>query len=156
MRNRRVVEIWVGLFVALGAAALFALAIQVSNIPVFESTDGYEVELRFANIGGLRTRAPVTVGGVRVGRVSDIRLDPDSYQAVVSARIQSDYRLPEDTSASIYTSGLLGEQYIALDPGGMDMYLRDGDEITLTQSALVLERLIGQFLYQMGGDNEEE
>ena len=150
MRNRRLVEIWVGVFVALGFAALFGLAMQVSNVPMFERTDGYEVELRFENIGGLRTRAPVTVGGVRVGRVTDISLDANSYEAVVRASINESYQLPEDTSAAIYTSGLLGEQYIALDPGGMDFYLQDGDEITLTQSALVLERLIGQFLYQMG------
>lgn len=156
MRNRRVVEIWVGVFVALGFAALFGLAFQVSNIPVFERTEGYEVELRFENVGGLRTKAPVTVGGVRVGRVTGISLDGDSYQAVVTARINERYQLPEDTSASIYTSGLLGEQYIALDPGGMDFYLRDGDEITLTQSALVLERLIGQFLYQMGDGDDED
>ena len=156
MHNRRLVEVWVGVFVALGFAALVALALQVSNVPLFEDSDGYEVELRFQNIGGLRAQAPVTVGGVRVGRVSSIKLDGNTYEAVVRARIDSAYELPEDTSASIYTQGLLGEQYIALDPGGMDMYLRDGDEITLTQSALVLERLIGQFLYQMGGDNGEE
>ncbi|MFO7858878.1 MAG: outer membrane lipid asymmetry maintenance protein MlaD [Ectothiorhodospiraceae bacterium] len=156
MQNRRLVEIWVGVFVALGFAALVALALQVSNVPLFEDSDGYEVELRFENIGGLRARAPVTVGGVRVGRVSSIELDGNTYEAVVRARIDAAYELPEDTSASIYTQGLLGEQYIALDPGGMDMYLRDGDEITLTQSALVLERLIGQFLYQMGDDSEEE
>ena len=150
MRNRRLTEIWVGVFVALGFAALFGLAIQVSNVPVFERADGYEVELRFENVGGLRTRAPITVGGVRVGRVTEITLDGNTYEAVVKARISEQYQLPEDTSAAIYTSGLLGEQYIALDPGGMDFYLQEGDEITLTQSALVLERLIGQFLHQMG------
>ena len=154
MAGRRRIEIAVGVFVALGLAALFGLAVQVSNVQLFESREGYEVELRFENIGGLRTRAPVTVGGVRVGRVNDIALDSSSYQAVVRVRIDEQYQLPEDTSASIYTSGLLGEQYIALDPGGMDFYLQDGDEITLTQSALVLERLIGQFLYQMGGDDD--
>lgn len=153
-KNRRLIEIWVGVFVALGFAALFGLAMQVSNVQLFDTRDGYEVELRFENIGGLRTRAPVTVGGVRVGRVTDVGLDANTYEAVVRVRIDEAYQLPEDTSASIYTSGLLGEQYIALDPGGLDFYLQDGDEITLTQSALVLERLIGQFLYQMGDSND--
>jgi len=96
----------------------------------------------------------VTVGGVRVGRVADVELDSSTYEAKVTVRIDERYEFPEDTSASIYTSGLLGEQYIALDPGGLDFYLRDGDEITLTQSALVLERMIGQFLYQMGNDDD--
>lgn len=154
MRNRRLVEIWVGVFVAMGAAALFGLAIQVSNVQVFDARGGYELELRFENIGGLRTRAPVTVGGVRVGRVADVELDSSTYEAKVTVRIDERYEFPEDTSASIYTSGLLGEQYIALDPGGLDFYLRDGDEIALTQSALVLERMIGQFLYQMGNDDD--
>ena len=153
MQDRRIIEIWVGVFVALGFAALVGLAVQVSNLPMFERQDGYQVEIRFENVGGLRTRAPVTVGGVRVGRVSDIALDPNTYEAVVSIQVSDAYQLPEDTSASIYTSGLLGEQYIALDPGGLDFYLQDGDEITLTQSALVLERLIGQFLHQMGDDD---
>lgn len=155
MLNRRLVEIWVGVFVALGAAALFGLAIQVSNVQFFDAGDGYELELRFENIGGLRTRAPVTVGGVRVGRVTGVALDSGTYEAVVTVRIDETYQLPEDTSASIYTSGLLGEQYIALDPGGLDFYLQEGDEITLTQSALVLERLIGQFLYQMGNGDDD-
>jgi len=154
MRNTRLVEIWVGVFVALGAAALFGLAIQVSNVQFFDARGGYELELRFENIGGLRTRAPVTVGGVRVGQVADVELDSSTYEAKVTVRIDERYEFPEDTSASIYTSGLLGEQYIALDPGGLDFYLRDGDEITLTQSALVLERMIGQFLYQMGNDDD--
>ncbi len=157
MQNGRFVEIWVGLFVAAGFAAFFGLAMQVSNIPLFQTVDGYDVHVRFDNIGGLRERAPVTMAGVRVGRVKSIGLDENTYDARVTITIDRRFdRLPEDTSASIYTSGLLGEQYIALSPGGLDFYLRDGDEITLTQSALVLERLIGRFLASMGeGDDND-
>jgi len=153
MDNVRGVEIMVGLFVAAGLAALFALAMQVSNIPIFQTMDGYEVKARFENIGGLRERAPVTMSGVRIGRVKSIRLDERTYDAEVVLTIDRRYdQLPEDSSAAIYTSGLLGEQYIALSAGGTDFYLEDGGEITLTQSALVLERLIGRFLSNMGDD----
>ncbi|MCC5856790.1 MAG: outer membrane lipid asymmetry maintenance protein MlaD [Ectothiorhodospiraceae bacterium] len=154
MAKQRIIEIWVGLFVAAGFAALFGLAMQVSNIPVFQTTEGYDVYLRFENVGGLRPRAPVTMSGVRVGRVKSIELDENTYQALVTITIESRFdRIPEDTSASIFTSGLLGEQYIALDPGGTDWFLEAGDEIALTQGALVLERLIGRFLTSMGQDD---
>ncbi len=155
MAKQRIIEIWVGLFVAAGFAALFGLAMQVSNIPVFQTVEGYEVQMRFENVGGLRERAPVTMSGVRVGRVRSIELDERTYQALVTVTIDARFdRIPEDTSASIFTSGLLGEQYIALDPGGTEWYLEDGDEIALTQGALVLERLIGRFLTSMGqGDD---
>lgn len=158
MTNGRMVEIWVGLFVAAGFAAFFGLAMQVSNIPMFQSVDGYDLHVRFQNIGGLRERAPVTMSGVRIGRVKAIALDEGSYDARVTITVDSRFdQLPEDTSAAIYTSGLLGEQYIALQPGGLDFYLREGDEITLTQSALVLERLVGRFLTNMGsGGGSEE
>lgn len=155
MAKQRIIEIWVGLFVAAGFAALFGLAMQVSNIPVFQTTEGYDVYLRFENVGGLRARAPVTMSGVRVGRVKAIELDESTYEALVTITIESRFnRIPEDTSASIFTSGLLGEQYVSLDPGGTDWYLEEGDEIVLTQGALVLERLIGRFLTSMGqGDD---
>ncbi len=155
MAKQRIIEIWVGLFVAAGFAALFGLAMQVSNIPVFQTTEGYDVTMRFENVGGLRERAPVTMSGVRVGRVKSIALDERTYEALVTITIESRFdRIPEDTSASIFTSGLLGEQYIALDAGGTDWYLEEGDEIALTQGALVLERLIGRFLTSMGqGDD---
>ncbi len=157
MNMGRSVEIWVGLFVAAGFAAFLGLAMQVSNIPLFQTLDGYDVQLRFNNIGGLRERAPVTMSGVRVGRVKSIELDARSFDAVVTVTIDRNYNeIPEDSSASIYTSGLLGEQYIAIDPGGLDFFLEEGDEITLTQSALVLERLIGRFLTSMGDGNDDD
>ncbi len=157
MNMGRSVEIWVGLFVAAGFAAFLGLAMQVSNIPLFQTLDGYDVQLRFNNIGGLRERAPVTMSGGRVGRVKSIELDARSFDAVVTVTIDRNYNeIPEDSSASIYTSGLLGEQYIAIDPGGLDFFLEEGDEITLTQSALVLERLIGRFLTSMGDGNDDD
>lgn len=156
MARQRIIEIWVGIFVAAGFAALFGLAMQVSNIPVFQTTQGYDVHLRFDNVGGLRVRAPVTMAGVRIGRVKSIELDPTRYDAVVTVTIEERFdQIPEDTSAAIYTSGLLGEQYIALDPGGLDWYLEPGDEIALTQSALVLERLIGRFLTSIGDSGDD-
>lgn len=151
MSKRRGVEIWVGVFVTAGFAAFLGLAMQVSNIPMFQTVDGYNLHIRFENIGGLRERAPVTMSGVRIGRVESISLNEGMYDARVTVTIDSRYdQLPEDTSASIFTSGLLGEQYIALEPGGLDFYLQEGDEISLTQSALVLERLIGRFLTNKG------
>jgi phospholipid/cholesterol/gamma-HCH transport system substrate-binding protein len=152
MKQSRTMEILVGLFVAAGLAALFMLAMSVSNLRLVAERDTYLVTAEFQNIGGLRVRSPVTLAGVTIGRVALIQIDPLTYEAQVMMRIESqhDY-LPEDTSASIFTSGLLGEQYIALDPGGADNYLKDGDKITLTQSALVLEQIIGQFLYNVAG-----
>ncbi len=149
----RYLEVSVGLFVLLGIGALFYLAIQVSDITEYRDTDTYEVIAYFDQIGGLRTRAPVTVSGVRIGRVAAIRYDPERYQARVTLAIQSahDY-LPADTQASIFTAGLLGEQYIALEPGGDYEMLQDGDEVMFTQSALVLENMIGRFLINMAGD----
>lgn len=146
----RTIEIAVGIFVALGLAGLFMLAMQVSNISEYRNTDGYTVHAYFTNIGGLKVRAPVTVSGVRVGRVTAIRYDPERFQARVEMTLSAahDY-LPADTQASIYTAGLLGEQYIALEPGGEDDVLVDGSEILYTQSALVLEQIIGRILVNM-------
>ncbi len=147
MGNSRIIEIWVGVFIALGLAALFLLAMQVSNLSEFQEPDkGYRLFARFQNVGTLKVRAPVKIAGVLIGRVANIRLDNDRYEAVVELRIDPDYQLPDDTIASIYTSGLLGEQYIALEPGGSLDYLKDGDIIEISQSALVLEELIGKFL----------
>ncbi|KAB7623829.1 outer membrane lipid asymmetry maintenance protein MlaD [Alkalilimnicola sp. S0819] len=149
MANSRAMEIGVGLFVVIGLAALFGLAMKVSGFTGFSGEPSYRVEARFQNIGGLKVQAPVTMAGVRVGRVAAIDLDERSFEARVQLDIARRFdQLPEDTSASILTSGLLGEQYVGLEPGGMDLYLQDGDEITLTQSALVLEKIIGQFLFQ--------
>lgn len=141
-------EILVGLFVAAGLAALFMLAMKVSNLGDFTDEKGYQVTANFQNIGGLKPRSPVSMAGVRVGRVAEIKLDPETYDAVVTLNIYPQYdNIPLDTSASIFTAGLLGEQYIGLQAGADDFYLADGDEIMLTQPAVVLEQIIGQFLY---------
>jgi phospholipid/cholesterol/gamma-HCH transport system substrate-binding protein len=146
--NTRKIEIIVGLFVVLGFAAFFMLAMNVSNLITYESNGGYKVTASFDNIGGLRERSPVAVGGVRIGKVSSIEYDSETYEAVVTLTIEQQYsRFPIDTSAGILTAGLLGEQYIGLEPGAEDEFLKEGDKITVTQSALVLEDIIGQFLY---------
>ncbi len=149
MFQNRSIEIAVGVFVAAGLAALFVLAMKVSNLSAFSSEDGYLLEARFDNIGGLKERAPVTMAGVRVGRVERIGFDNETYEAVVQLNIEHQYNtLPKDTSASIYTSGLLGEQYVALEPGGAMEYMQANDSFKITQSALVLEEMIGQFLFK--------
>lgn len=147
MGNLKKLELAVGAFVALGLAAFFMLAMKVSNITDLGKNQGYQVTARFENIGALKVRAPVTLGGVRIGRVAAIQLDPRSYEAVVTLAIEPQYdRLPTDSSASILTAGLLGEQYVGLEPGGMDETLKNGSSLKLTQSALVLEKLIGRML----------
>ncbi|HEY3486472.1 MAG TPA: outer membrane lipid asymmetry maintenance protein MlaD [Gammaproteobacteria bacterium] len=144
----RAMEIWVGIFVAAGLASLFMLAMKVSNLSGLDSAEGYHVTANFENIGGLKVRSPITASGVRVGRVADIRYNSNSYQAEVVLQIEPQYnQFPADTSASIFTAGLLGEQYIALAPGAEEELLKEGDTIMITESAIVLERLIGQFLY---------
>jgi phospholipid/cholesterol/gamma-HCH transport system substrate-binding protein len=148
-------ELAVGAFVAAGLAALFVLAMQVSNITAFQQSEGYTVEAYFQNVGGLRERAPVRMGGVQIGRVSAITLDAQRFEARVALTIDQRYDdLPSDTAASIRTSGLLGEQYVSLEPGGMPDALAEGDEITLTRSALVLEDIVGQFLYNQSAEGE--
>ena len=144
-------EILVGLFVALGFGALFVLAMRVSNLSRLNGADStYELTAYFQNIGGLKARAPVTVSGVRVGRVTDIGYDPQRYKARVQLAIDSshDY-LSTDTGASIYTAGLLGEQYVALEPGAEEDRLKNGDEIEYTQSALVLEEIISRVINKL-------
>lgn len=146
-------EIGVGLFIALGLAALLMLAMKVSNLSESSGSDGYDVIARFDNIGGLKVRSPVTMAGVRIGRVSAIGFDSQTYEAVVTLTINSKYdQLPTDTSASIFTAGLLGEQYVGLEAGGSLQFLGDKDEIKLTQSAVVLEQIIGQFLYNRAAE----
>lgn len=149
----RYLEISVGVFVLMGIAALFYLAIQVSNIAEYRDRNTYEVLAYFDHIGGLKVRAPVTVSGVRIGRVADIRYDPERFQARVTLAIQSahDY-LPADTQASIFTAGLLGEQYVGLEPGGDFAMLQAGDEVLFTQSALVLENMIGRVLTNLSSN----
>lgn len=147
--HSRVVETWVGVFVAMGLVALFFLAMEVSNLGELTSSHkGYRLSARFENSGNLKVRAPVSMAGVTIGRVTSIQFDKKTYQAVVEMQINPEYdNLPEDTSASILTAGLLGEQFVGLSPGALDDYLKDGDEIELTQSAVVMEQLISRFLF---------
>ena len=155
--DRKVLDLWVGIFVAAGLAALLVLALKVSNASTtFNTSDSYTVIAEFDNIGGLKPRAPVKSAGVLVGRVESIGFDNQKFVARVELKLDRRYEFPEDTSASILTSGLLGEQYIGLDGGADDQVLKEGDRLKLTQSAVVLERLIGQFLYGKaaeGGSN---
>lgn len=144
-KNR--LDLWVGLFVLAGVAALLFLAFKVGSMNAVNVSEGYEVVAAFDNIGGLKARAPVKSAGVVVGRVSDIRFDSEAYEALVTLRIDKRYPFPKDTSAAILTSGLLGEQYISISAGGDSVKLKDQDRIKITQSAVVLENLIGQFLY---------
>lgn len=155
----KAIEIWVGVFVALGLAGLFFMAMKVSNLSQLEGDgDVYHVSARFDNVGSLRARASVSMGGVRIGRVSSIHLDTQGFQAVVDMQIEKQYaNLPEDSSASILTAGILGEQYVGLTPGGSDVFLKDGDHLELTQSAMVLEQLISHFLFNKAeGDKDKK
>ncbi len=146
--NRKTLELWVGLFVAAGLLAIAMLAFKVGNLATADVLNAYVVKARFDNVGGLKVKSPVTMAGVRVGRVSGISFDNGRYQAVVTMAIDGRYqKIPADSSASILTSGLLGEQYVGIEPGGDERFLKDGDELMITQSALVLEKMIGQFLF---------
>ncbi|MFP4147480.1 MAG: outer membrane lipid asymmetry maintenance protein MlaD [Halorhodospira sp.] len=151
--SQRLVEIWVGVFVAVGLGALLVLALQVSGLTELRQEPGYRVTAKFDNIGSLREKAPVSMAGVRVGRVESTGLDPETHQATVRMRIDKRFdSIPADSTAAIYTAGLLGEQYIGLEPGWEDEALGDGDQIQDTQSAVVLERIIGQFITSMQED----
>jgi phospholipid/cholesterol/gamma-HCH transport system substrate-binding protein len=145
--NRTAIDLWVGIFVTIGLAAIVFFALKVGNLASFSTAPSYRLEARFDNIGGLKLRAPVKAAGVVVGRVDGVRLDPRTYEAVVSLRIENGYQFTKDSIASILTSGLLGEVYIGLDAGGDSVMLADGATIAKTQSAIVLEKLIGQFLF---------
>jgi phospholipid/cholesterol/gamma-HCH transport system substrate-binding protein len=147
MIKMRTLELAVGAFMVIGLVALFFLAMHVSNLSQLSAGDGYRVTARFDNIGSLKVRAPVSMAGVRVGRVEAIAYDQQQYQAVVTMLIEAQFdEIPADTFANIFTAGLLGEKYIGLDPGGSMDFLVDGDQIEHTQSALVLEQMIGRFL----------
>lgn len=149
----RKVEISVGLFVVMAIAAFFMLAMSVSNMGSYGGSEHYELTARFDNVGGLKVRSPVSAGGVKIGRVTDIQYNSDTYEAIVTMAIDKQYdRFPLDTAASILTSGLVGEQYIGLEPGAEEDYLQPGDGIDLTQSALVLEQIIGQFLFSKASE----
>lgn len=156
MLSSRTLETIVGLFIALGLGALLILALRVSNLTMasFGKNTSYQLRAKFENTGGLKVRAPVKMAGVVVGRVASIDLDNKLYEAVATLRIDERYNhIPRDTTANIYTAGLLGEQYISLQAGGDESFLKDGEEITLTQSAVVLEELIGQFLYNKAAES---
>jgi phospholipid/cholesterol/gamma-HCH transport system substrate-binding protein len=145
--SRSTLDLWVGFFVAIGIAAILFLALKVGNLVAFGSTPGYRLEAAFDNIGGLKLRAPVKAAGVVVGRVEKIHFDQKTYQAVVTMKIDEGNNFTADTIASVLTSGLLGEVYVGLDVGGDTKMLGDGARIGKTQSAVVLEKLIGQFLF---------
>ncbi|KEZ77419.1 outer membrane lipid asymmetry maintenance protein MlaD [Salinisphaera hydrothermalis] len=152
----RAVELLVGLFVCLGIAAIFILTLRVSDLANTGSAEGYTVTAAFNDIGGLKVGAPVELAGVRIGRVTDIKLDQTTYRAVATLRIQDQYKIPKDSDASILTSGLLGDQYIGVGPGGSTQNMKNGDKFIITQSAIVLENLIGQFMTRMsGGDSSD-
>ncbi len=150
--NKRSIEVLVGLFVLLGMAALVFLALKAANLASFGEHKGYTVSAKFDNIGGLKPRAPVRSAGVTVGRVKSISLDPKTYQGLVRLEIDNFVKFPKDTSAKILTAGLLGDQYIGLEPGADEKELVDRDVIKQTQSAVVLENLIGQLIFNRAAD----
>ena len=155
--TKRNIEVMVGLFVLAGMVALLFLALKAANLGNFTAGSTYKVSARFDNVGGLKPRAPVKSAGVTVGRVGGISLDRETFQGVVALDIETKFQFPKDTSAKILTSGLLGDQYVGLEPGGDDKDLVAGDVIRMTQSAVVLENLIGQFLFDKaaeGGDRK--
>lgn len=149
MQHSNTQDTLVGLFVASGIAALFFMSMQISNLGTFNEKDNYTITADFENSGGLKVKSAVVIGGVRIGRVTAITLDQKRFRSVVKMSIEPQYNnLPDDTSASVFTAGLLGEQYISLEPGGSDTLLKNNGKIEITQSAVVLEELIGQFLFK--------
>jgi phospholipid/cholesterol/gamma-HCH transport system substrate-binding protein len=143
-----------GLFVLLGLAALFFLTTQTTGSDTFSASETFKVSARFENIGSLKNRAPVAMSGVTIGRVTSIRFDPEQLNAEVTFEIDNKYSMiPEDSDASILTAGLLGSQYVGLQPGGSEDYLQDGSEILFTQSAVVIENLISKYLFSQGSDS---
>jgi phospholipid/cholesterol/gamma-HCH transport system substrate-binding protein len=150
--SRTTLDLWVGVFVALGFAALVFLAMKVGGSSELSGASTYAVTAPFDNVGGLKPRAPVKSAGVVVGRVGDIHFDSRNFRAIVRIDLNERYRFPRDTSASILTSGLLGEQYIGLDPGADTETLKNGDMLEITQSAVVLEKLIGQFMFNKAAE----
>lgn len=153
--NRTVLDLWVGFFVAIGIAAFLFLAMKVGNLSSSHLSDTYVLRAKFDNIGGLKVRGPVKSAGVVVGRITEIKLDGETYEALVSMSIDGRYHFPKDTFASVYTAGLLGEQYIGLDAGGDEKLLQAGDTVAKTQSAVVLEKLVSQFLFNKAAETPE-
>ena len=153
--QRRSIDVMVGMFVLLGAAAVVFLAFKAANLASFSSGSGYQLKARFDNIGGIKPRAPVKSAGVVVGRVGNVSFSNKTFQAEVTFDMDSRYQFPKDSSAKILTAGLLGEQYIGLEAGGDDANLVAGDTIKMTQSAVVLENLISQFIYSKAADGDK-
>jgi len=149
-------DLWVGLFVALGLLALLFLALKAGNMSAFTFQKTYNVSARFDNVGGLKPRAPIKSAGVVVGRVAAIQFDDKTYQATVIMNLEERYQFPKGSSAKILTSGLLGEQYIGIEPGDEEQMLTEGSKITQTQSAIVLESLISQFIYNQAADKGKD
>ena len=154
--SRKLLDLWVGFFVVLGFAALLFLALRVGNVSSANFAETYQLTAKFDNIGGLKVRGPVKSAGVVVGRVTEIRFDSESYEAVATLTIDGRYRFPKDTFASILTAGLLGEQYIGLDAGGDEKMLKAGDVFAKTQSAVVLEKLISQFMFNKASEGPDK
>ncbi|MBA3031834.1 MAG: outer membrane lipid asymmetry maintenance protein MlaD [Gammaproteobacteria bacterium] len=152
--NRAVIDLWVGVFVALGLGSLLFLGLKVGNLSSTDVGETYSLQARFDNIGGLKVRAPVKSAGVVVGRVGEIHFDPESYMALVSLNVDKRYQFPRDTFATINTSGLLGEQYVGFEVGGDPDMLKAGDTLKKTQSAVVLEKLISQFMFDKASGDE--
>ncbi|WP_198266277.1 outer membrane lipid asymmetry maintenance protein MlaD [sulfur-oxidizing endosymbiont of Gigantopelta aegis] len=157
MSNSKILEVSVGVFVAVGIAALLVLAVNVSNIGAFNAGQQYTVSANFDNISGLKERSAVAIAGVTVGRVSSITVDPITFEAVVVMTIDANFdEVPVDSSVGIYTAGLLGEKYVGIEPGGAPDYLEEGSVFRLTQSSIVLEKLISQFLFSQGSDKDDQ
>jgi phospholipid/cholesterol/gamma-HCH transport system substrate-binding protein len=155
MMTRKELDLWVGIFAVVGIGAMLFLSLKVANLlSSFSSSDVYQINAKFENIGGLKVRAAIKSAGVVVGRVGDIHFDNESFEAVVSMNIDSRFKFPKDSSAKILTSGLLGEQYIGITAGGDTANFKGGDTLKLTQSAVVLENLIGQFLYNKAAEGD--
>lgn len=149
-------ELGAGMFILLGFAALFFLATQTTNVEAYVADKGYTVTARFQDVAGLKERAPATMAGVTVGRVERIAFDPKALDAVVTLRIAPEFdRIPDDSDASILTAGLLGSKYVGIAPGGSETYLKNGSQIELTQSAIILENIIGKLLFSLGGKKDE-
>lgn len=151
--EKTTIDLWVGILVALGVAAILGLALKVGNLTSSQLGDTYRVTTAFENIGSLKPSAPIKSAGVVVGRVSGIVFDSERFEAVVSLDLDKRYPFPTDTFANIYTAGLLGEQYIGLEAGGEEVNLKDGDHITKTQDAVVLEKMISQFLFSKASED---
>lgn len=154
--ERTTIDLWVGIFAAAGVAALLGLAMKVGNLTSSSIGETYTVTAAFENIGGLKPRAPVKSAGVVVGRVDGIQFDTKNYEALVTIKVDKRYPFPKDTFANIYTAGLLGEQYIGLEAGGDQDALKNGDKITHTQDAVVLEKMISQFLYSKASETNDK